>query len=672
MPDTQQVTVTPSGSTSANLFDHRRLNLSPELCVCVLSYKRLDLLRTTLSSIITHLEGTETDVAYEIAWVDNGSDEAERQALARDFKIEKALMLGTNYGIAYGFNSLFFRLCAAPYFLTLEEDWEFVGARVGAGRTALRDAMSVLRHDASLSGVFLRPDTLDQFLTRGPWQRTASNVEYAAYCLDRGAEYLWGPYSNGPGVYDRSRLAAVGRQFGEPGDAFPDPASEGNYCYRVGAAGLCSAILRVVDGCDGVDACNRPLFRHIGDERSHELGKGRQPDVRWLLYGSNRSADPSFVALREHDIDPTPYYIQLLLGGAPPAVPADGGATISLLVAAPRASADELRAAVRGALGAARAPQLVQLVWLLPAAGGGPLAEACAEEAARLGGGDAALACVAAPAPPAPLASAPRALAEDFRRLAERARGALLLLCPRPIVGFERVERVESEEPAPQRHLVDGDGAWDEEMRALYSGDGDVRHFSKDQVLLVQGAPEVASRPATHALVHREVLQQLGYFAPPVGRSALLLSLYLQHVFAALGRYRRLARVRLREAPPAEGEADAVLATEQGLRRAFDATAALRTIDTHRLQNLRLALLPKSRTAMASITELYGQFAKAFNGGELADAWVVLAELQWSMVAIDRSADWDLRAQLDAGGLRETVLNLQERVLGKLEEAQRA
>ena len=124
-------------------------NLSPELCVCVLSYKRLDLLRTTLSSIITHLEGTETDVAYEIAWVDNGSDEAERQALARDFKIEKALMLGTNYGIAYGFNSLFFRLCAAPYFLTLEEDWEFVGARVGAGRYAQRDALGVDRHDAS-------------------------------------------------------------------------------------------------------------------------------------------------------------------------------------------------------------------------------------------------------------------------------------------------------------------------------------------------------------------------------------------------------------------------------------------------------------------------------------------------------------------------------------------
>ena len=99
MPDTQQVTVTPSGSTSASLFDHRRLNLSPELCVCVLSYKRLDLLRTTLSSIITHLEGTETDVAYEIAWVDNGSEEDLTRRVVDNFEIEHALPAGDNMGL---------------------------------------------------------------------------------------------------------------------------------------------------------------------------------------------------------------------------------------------------------------------------------------------------------------------------------------------------------------------------------------------------------------------------------------------------------------------------------------------------------------------------------------------------------------------------------------------
>ena len=238
------------GPTLRIAFDtmvERSLSLSPELCLCVLSCKRLDLLRVTLRSVIRHLEQAEAAVRYEVVWVDNGSDETERQAIHREFRIEKALLLGTNYGMAYGFNTLFFRLCSAPYFLTLEEDWEWV-APPAVGRTVLQDAMTVLRHDEGVSGVFLRPDTLDQFLSPSPWKR-AEQVAYATYCMDRGASHLWGPYSNGPGVYDRVRLERrVGRQFGEPGDHFPDPMSEGNYCYRVGAAGLCSAILRVTPG----------------------------------------------------------------------------------------------------------------------------------------------------------------------------------------------------------------------------------------------------------------------------------------------------------------------------------------------------------------------------------------------------------------------------------------
>ena len=75
--------------------------------------------------------------------------------------------------------------------------------------------------------------------------------------MDPGASYLWGPYSNGPGVYDRARLQRlVGRQFGEPSDAFPDPASESNYCYRVGKAGLCSATMRGCESSKNVNACN--------------------------------------------------------------------------------------------------------------------------------------------------------------------------------------------------------------------------------------------------------------------------------------------------------------------------------------------------------------------------------------------------------------------------------
>ena len=160
----------------------RTLTLAPQLCVCALSHKRLDLLNTTLTAIVQHLELVETGLPYELVWVDNGSDEAERHALHRRFSFEKVLFLGTNYGMAYGFNTLFFRLCSAPYFLTLEEDWEWLPSRgvhvapevvsyETVGQTALRDAIAVLRHDTSLSGVFLRPDTLDQFLTRGSWRR---------------------------------------------------------------------------------------------------------------------------------------------------------------------------------------------------------------------------------------------------------------------------------------------------------------------------------------------------------------------------------------------------------------------------------------------------------------------------------------------------------------------
>lgn len=302
----------------------RRVSLSPQLCVCVLSFQRLDLLRTTLRTMVEHLESVERGLAYELVWVDNGSDADERHALHREFRFEKALMLGANYGMAYGFNTLFFRLCSAPYFLTLEEDWEWLGEQHGIqlGHTALRDAISVLRHDTQLSGVFLRPDTLDQFLTRSAWKRASRSsgssssstlaatvmargsstvsqqqqqqqtwrqddsdvgVEYATYCMDRAASYLWGAYSNGPGLYDRDRLMRlVGRQFGEPTDNFPDPASESNYAYRVGAAGLCSAIMRVWDTCEGIAQCNSPLFRHIGDERSHGYGNGRRPDTRTL------------------------------------------------------------------------------------------------------------------------------------------------------------------------------------------------------------------------------------------------------------------------------------------------------------------------------------------------------------------------------------------------------
>jgi GT2 family glycosyltransferase len=86
------------------------------------------LLRRTLAAIVRHLEsGAEQHLRYEIAWLDNGS--ADRHALQQLLlrhaaNVEKRVLLGANYGIAYGLNTLFYRACQAPYILTLEEDWQ--------------------------------------------------------------------------------------------------------------------------------------------------------------------------------------------------------------------------------------------------------------------------------------------------------------------------------------------------------------------------------------------------------------------------------------------------------------------------------------------------------------------------------------------------------------------
>ena len=667
----------------AGTTTRRSLTLSPQLCVCVLSHKRLDLLNTTLTAIVQHLEHVEAGLPYELVWVDNGSDEVERHALHRRFSFEKVLFLGTNYGMAYGFNSLFFRLCSAPYFLTLEEDWEWLPSRgllpaaAAVGQTALRDAIAVLRHDPGLSGVFLRPDTLDQFLSRGPWKRAprraaasaasptvvavdgaggatalsqaagsgaaassvggggsdhdehggdgnsgskhplandgggssdggvgrgwgggegeASHVEYATYCMDRGASYLWGAYSNGPGVYDRARLMRrVGRQFGEPGDRFPDPASESNYAYRVGAAGLCSAVLRVWEGCEGVHQCNTPLFAHLGDERSHGYGKGRRPDVRWLLYGGGSPMDEALVRLRQLDVEPTPHWLGLHLsrgrgvdssgadgdrdgggeggGGEGGEGGGEGGQRIALLVGARGTTLDQVEAMARSALATANAPSQLEVLWQPPRA----LQAACAELNRRLGedlmvrlrlprahahpSSYGVLKCVGTGV--GGPAREPASLAERFALLAGATRADLLLLCPR-VVRFGQAppagapsgtdsSGTDSERPgagsggaaspaASDDSPTAPPMAWDREARAAFGGSGDVRRFPKDRVLMLQARPRDQGTPSAHALVHRASMEHLGYFSPaPVGEDWRLFSLWTQAVFGGVGRHRWL------------------------------------------------------------------------------------------------------------------------------------
>ena len=726
----------------------RNLSLVPEVCVCLLSYKRLDLLRTTLASIVEHLETAEAGLAYELVWVDNGSDEAERHALHREFRFEKALMLGTNYGIAYGFNTLFFRLCSAPYFLTLEEDWEWIASKQlpPVGHTILRDAMAVLQHDTGVSGVFLRPDTLDQFLRRSEWKRiplrggatrTATldafggaaggaaggaydGVEYATYCMDRSAAYLWGAYSNGPGLYDRERLLRrVGRQFGEPTDRFPDPMSEGNYCYRIGAAGLCSAVLRVWPGCEGVHHCNAPLFRHLGDERSHGYGKGRRTDVRWLLSGSNASHDTELVAMRALDVEPTVHALTMYVSGgeALPALSAADG-RIALLVGASARSLRPVVAMARAALRSVVSPELLEVVWLLPHGAPPSLSRECADAAAALSAELASAGrlpphrtAAAFTAPPLRCVAPARAvgsIGERFAALAAASDAPLLMLCPHWITAFDAAASAApdargsgaAQTSAPQVHGGGAQGqreVWDAEVRRAFFGaraDGDVRIWAKDRLMLLQGASASPRRPAAHAILHRDALDQLGYAAPPVSAPAqhagLLSSLWLQAVFGSVGRYHRLGSLRTVEAadaaeanePEPELGADGAHADgaaagvdigggrrpPSALRLSFERSAAARAIDTHRVQTAMLLLRPKSRTAFERASAAYAQFAQLYNEDALVDAWPALAELTWNLQAVERSDDWELRDTVGASML-PAAQDLEARLLDRFASA---
>ena len=168
-------------------------------------------------------------------------------------------------------------------------------------------------------GVFLRPETYDSFLKPphvGPWQQlvpydqsegfTSSSSsssldpsassptaagEYRVYCADVSGDssYVWGSYTNGAALYNRSALYnSVGRFFGEPGDGFHESYTEANYAYRA-ARRHCHALLRLEPACpNALDGCNA-AFYHVGGGRSTRpsaLRHLKAPDPSWALYGT--------------------------------------------------------------------------------------------------------------------------------------------------------------------------------------------------------------------------------------------------------------------------------------------------------------------------------------------------------------------------------------------------
>jgi hypothetical protein len=170
-------------------------------------------------------------------------------------------------------------------------------------------------------GVFLRHETYESFLTfphADIWERLedvdiskelalsgnrvtsaanisggTSTIDYRIFCADTGlkSDSVWGSYTNGAGLYHRGDLMAVGRMFGEPGDAFHDRYVEGNYAFRV-ALKNCHAALRLTqdETCGSIsDVQCTGVFHHIGG------GRGTRPrkpdgalceDPGWNFFGT--------------------------------------------------------------------------------------------------------------------------------------------------------------------------------------------------------------------------------------------------------------------------------------------------------------------------------------------------------------------------------------------------
>jgi len=165
----------------------------PHVCLAFLSCcGRTDLLDHAIAGAVRHMEEDEPSwLRYEIAWVDNGSENGDDSDdfdtpvatttlsdIEATYPIEHALLLKQNMGLAYGMNLLIFNLCTAPYILLLEEDWLYAddvvatqtverkrAVATGIALTERLRASNATAFDGRpVLGVFLRHESYERFL----------------------------------------------------------------------------------------------------------------------------------------------------------------------------------------------------------------------------------------------------------------------------------------------------------------------------------------------------------------------------------------------------------------------------------------------------------------------------------------------------------------------------
>jgi hypothetical protein len=284
-----------------SLFDKHPLipknnTIVPEICIALLSCKRVHYLRRTLRAIILYFSKVEPDITYEIAVLDNNSGHQVVREILNDYPVDIVILRRQNVGIAEGLDVLFHGACRSPFILSLEEDWE---ARVTTWpRTIPVMAMSmhVLMTDPLVLEIWLRDwaNGLPDHRNRTGWLLAPANpnlldgqpVMYRR--LSRTPQSAWGGYTNGASLKHRDRLLSVGYMKVHEKNKIVDSDAEYPYAIRVSKAGytsahLCLPMWQRNMKCDLVPAKSEPydmigLFAHIGRE-GRSPGHGDFPQV---------------------------------------------------------------------------------------------------------------------------------------------------------------------------------------------------------------------------------------------------------------------------------------------------------------------------------------------------------------------------------------------------------
>jgi GT2 family glycosyltransferase len=251
-----------------NIADDKNITFVPDICVVLLSCKRQELLKRTLTAFIKYMYQVEPTITYEFLLWDNGGSTSDLDLLLYEFPIDKLIISRQNMGIAFALNNLFFSACRSPYILSLEEDWEAKYEKWPKNFPALSMSQKILDSDSTVLEVWLRDFDLnfpDHTKNRSSWMLTPKYDEFILRAKHGQIQYrrqfsgdIWGAYTNGASLKDRKKLEKIGKFKGVNG--------ESNFALRVKEAGYASAHLcpNQVKHCEESEIVSAILFQHIG------------------------------------------------------------------------------------------------------------------------------------------------------------------------------------------------------------------------------------------------------------------------------------------------------------------------------------------------------------------------------------------------------------------------